>query len=318
MRYLHMMLLLAIAGTAQSQSYHNMMHDTAIWDENIVNQCDPAFGYADGYDRKLIMQGDTTINTHHYKKLYHQLYHSYLYQWQQLVFSYYFSDPPLLIGAVREDSSRKVYFLNLDTINFDPAPCQGAAFPHGDETLIYDFNLHVGDTVSWKPWNNVVTGIDSMLIADTVQLQVFRFDAMDDYWVESLGSKLGFFGAYLPPPFECNCSLHCAEATEYSLPGSLPCGGVYNAIQSVPSAKKAFTIFPNPASRSSKIAIGFEHRPEEISIRNAVGQIIATFEVNSQQIFEIPAYTFPGQGLFRVEFKTPEAESFYASVLIAW
>jgi hypothetical protein len=109
-----------------------------------------------------------------------------------------------LHGGIRIDSGR-VYFINLspDTLfvraNYAPT-LSFAFFAPGSEHQLYDYNVHVGDTLHWKPLvYNVVKKIDSIKIDGTWLKRIHFLTGtfpMEDYWIEGIGSNLSFFGAY--------------------------------------------------------------------------------------------------------------------------
>lgn len=95
-----------------------------------------------------------------------------------------------LNGYVREDSLVGLYFRNLD----------------GKESLLYKYNLNLGDSVVIKnesiTWLDsiryLVTGIDSILIDGKYKKKYTMaekdFEFMSETWVEGIGSSLGILG----------------------------------------------------------------------------------------------------------------------------
>ena len=199
-KFLLVSSLFIISHWCEAQTYHSFLHDTAIWDETIIypGSCD-ARTSAEGYFRKMIMNGDTTLKNIPYKKIYEQDYYSFWVINNVLVFSSYNNERPGLVGAIREDSEKQVYFLAFDSTfgigNYISA-CSEKRMPVDSEVLIYNFNLKVGDSLPWKKYNQTVIGIDSMITENGTSLPVFHFNSYNtDYWIEGLGSSLGFFGA---------------------------------------------------------------------------------------------------------------------------
>jgi hypothetical protein len=231
---------------SNAQPYHSFIHDTAVWNEtDFTYCCDPQYNAYFGYQLKYVMLGDTVINALQYKKVFRQVNNIVAnnifgcYPW----FGNYYELE--ISGFIREDSSKKVYFLGHSS---DPPVPDCAPVMADTEIILYDFNLQVGDNVQWKPFNNIVFAIDSVQAPNGEFLKRIMFDGQQDFWIEGLGSTFAFFGPYLPPPFECGCVLDCAQASDLLAIGSPPpCGGIATAVTQ-PDSEKELQIFPNPYS----------------------------------------------------------------------
>jgi hypothetical protein len=144
-------------------------------------------------------------------------------------------------------------------------------FAPGLEYLLYDYDLHVGDTLHWKPgWQRVVK-IDSVF-ANGSYLRRFHFNeitSMDysmDHWVEGPGSMLGFFGALdkpessvAGPGMESHTytATYCGPKYHYSFIIGNLASAVYDSVNcslkplSVSSTNPVVSelqLFPNPGS----------------------------------------------------------------------
>lgn len=254
---------------AQAQTYHSFMHDTAVWREwQSTPCCDPQFGAYQMYFVNFIMMGDTTFNSYTYKRIYSQQigcdYGGGCLPCPDNIYA------PELHGFIREDSSKKVFFLR-DQLSFLPVQCSQESFD--TEKILYDFGLSVGDTVLWKPFNNVVIGIDSVPAPTGEYLRRIKFDNQQDFWVEGLGSSFAFFGSYMPPPFECGCELYCAQASDLLPENALPpCGGIVTAVKDL-QIDEELTISPNPFSDFISLASPFQSS-SLLSVINSRGQLI--------------------------------------------
>ncbi|MEP7127514.1 MAG: hypothetical protein ABI729_01545 [Chitinophagales bacterium] len=257
---------------SRAQSYHSFIHDTAIWDElEATSCCDAGNLTVEYYEVKWIMMGDTNMNDLSYKKLFYQVVYygfnggSCQYWWNNGIFFKLY-----LYGYVREDSSKKVFLLAAPDFE-PPVSCLSVDFT--TEKILYDFNVGVGDTVEWKPYNNVVTDVDSIIAPNGAYLRRIAFDNLNDYWVEGLGSTFAFWGSYMPPPFECGCVLECAQAIDLLLDGSAsPCGGITVAVNEIQSPQQ-LSISPNPFSEIVSINSPFPSL-SKIYISDAMGKII--------------------------------------------
>jgi hypothetical protein len=131
--------------------------------------------------RYYYLDGDTILNSYSYKKLY--LKTDYLtcthvnYPW-----GFY--------GGIRQDTLNKLVYYNLITFNHD--------------SLLYDFNLHLNDTVNnpnLSPYTQTVDNIDSIQLTDGSYRKTFRLSpggCGQDKLIEGIGSEAGIF-----EPIEC-------------------------------------------------------------------------------------------------------------------
>ena len=268
-------LIFLIYFFAKAQTYHSFIHDLAVWDEyEATDYCDAGNGCVEYYETIWILKGDKTVNNLLYKKLYFEVVY-YEHQQGSLCIGLpsfwsegYFWNP-YLFGLIREDTAHKVFLIANPTVS-PPVVCSATDF--SSEKILYDFDLNLGDTVSWKPFNNIVIGIDSVQAPNGEFLRRIKFDDSFDQWVEGLGSKIALFGSYMPPPFECGCVLECAEATDLLPPNALPCGfpvGITNL-----QVKDKIQIFPNPFSDFVSITSPFQSSAI-LSVMNLQGQLIS-------------------------------------------
>lgn len=124
---------------------------------------------------------------------------------QQQVYQQLYKDSTL-IGAIREDSTKKVWFHRYNTpLTIDDV---AKAVPLGTTVLLYDFGLQLGDTVTQfhtvghffaaSSSTNVVVGIDSTLLMDgsyrrSLKIKMHYLDNNQDsttaevFWVEGIG-----------------------------------------------------------------------------------------------------------------------------------
>lgn len=250
------------------------MHDTAVWVEyESTGCCDPGNYCIDYYETIWLMQGDTFVNNLTYKKLFFEVigYWSNLPQsgcitcgfWSDGVFW-----QPYLFGLIREDSTKKVFIIANPNVT-PPVVCSVTDF--STEKILYDFNLQLGDTVAWKPFDNVVIGIDSVQAPNGEYLRRIKFDDYLDQWIEGLGSRIALFGSYMWPPFECGCVLDCAEATDLVPPGLLLCDFPVE-VHNVQSNDK-LQIAPNPFSDLISVTSPFQSTSVLLLI-NSQGQIM--------------------------------------------
>lgn len=177
-------------GKSQTNVYHPFSDSNTIWigtswyNDGGTGPCVVTNDY------NLYISGDTTIGIYSYHKLYRNGY-----------ISSFMCPPPgyyyygVYAGAFRQDNANKKIYL----------------FENGTDTLAYDFNLNVGDTLHWTclstGYNNYIQSIDSVLIRSQYHK---RFWLNDNYaaLIEGIGSTLGAF-ARIAPAFESGEDLWC-------------------------------------------------------------------------------------------------------------
>jgi hypothetical protein len=163
-----------------------------------------------------------------------------------------------LLGGVRV-SNRQVFFLNMRAAAYN-------TYQPGQEKIAYDFDSGwaVGDTISWKTYNNVIQSIDSVQEANGTWLKRYNFqyynNLFEDYWVEGVGSRLGFLGAYLddiPTPQSYHALCYANTTTSYNMPDSVLPGNLdtnclnvdqFVGVKEVTASNERMAIYPNPLS----------------------------------------------------------------------
>jgi len=158
----------------KAQAYIPFVKEGKMWTEYWYEGDLPYHGI-----NSFIMQGDTIINSKAYKKVNGNSYYEYNF-----------------VRYIFEDTlNKKVYYYD---------------FTHQKDSLIYNFNLQVGDTfismIEWYPTGydtckSIVTGIDTEYFAGTNRLKINlgylnRFDGtiIGTYtWYEGIGCLYGVF-----------------------------------------------------------------------------------------------------------------------------
>lgn len=182
-------------------TYHPFPMDSTEWVmENIEYQTPP---WSSQYRYRQCLEGDTIINGKQYA----------------LLKSGSLSATSTVVGAIREDSTKKVWFYNFGNLSYCSNNSFDSVLQVGAETLLFDFNLQVGEGYKHKGMQvldgNGVTLIDSayseVMDIDSIQLLDGTFrralhikttmaayynlqDTVESgtYWVEGIGG-LGRF-----------------------------------------------------------------------------------------------------------------------------
>ncbi|MCB0769463.1 MAG: hypothetical protein KDC00_03560 [Flavobacteriales bacterium] len=80
------------------------------------------------------------------------------------------------------------------------------------DTLLYDFNLDLGDTLplSWNNWNDDITvvAVDSVLVGNSMRARFELANSWSQYLIEGVGTSHGLF-EYVSDFFDCGFELLC-------------------------------------------------------------------------------------------------------------
>lgn len=211
--------------------------------------------------------GDTCIDNECYKKVFRR----------ELVTSY---DPPPflpdgpyeLFGLIRDDTlERKVYAILID----DYGECSS-----GDEFLLYDFSVEIGDTVSLclipSFIDFVVNSITPMNYLG-IETKAYTYIEHDQEYYEGLGSYYGLFEE-LFAPFKSANSRYIYHTFLYYYCRESPCDLVVG-LPEYDNDEHALRIYPNPFTTS--ITIEYELytiSTIQIAIYNMMGEVVYSKE----------------------------------------
>ena len=275
---LSIILLLSVIGF--SQAYKPMLEENKTWDVEMIalNVWYPPNGDPCGY--RYVINGDTTINSILYKKIYIS---SVLYG---------FPSPHMTIinelnEFAREDTLGKKIF---------------SRYPSDTtETLIFDFNLNVGDTFtncgqSFPQNKAIVDSLSTIVIADGSVRKIIHFSPINFYvgagslyFIEGIGSTQGFLSPF-QDDFESNESLNCVKLNDTTLySGGQGYWGLGSCIFNLTTAVKEintdysfFKIYPNPNNGEQVSIVG--DNIKTIDILNLQGQLIKTIEASTNEV----------------------------------
>lgn len=144
-----------------------MNFDQGVWIEESLSK--PFFTYSQKY-----CQGDTVLNGH----IYHKLYEFRL----QETMTRYDTVPSHYIGAIRENDNKQVMFWGISDTAF---------------TVIYDFNIELGDTLQLTDDIFVVNSIDSVEFCGRYHKRYVDYFYDDQYrktLIEGVGYSNGLLG----------------------------------------------------------------------------------------------------------------------------
>ncbi len=239
---------------SQSNVYHPFPDTNAIWIGTSWYNVGGTGPCLVTNDYNLYISGDTIIGIYSYHKLYRNGYNSSS-MCPQPGYYYY----GIYAGAFRQDNANKKIYL----------------FENGTDTLAYNFNLNVGDTLPWTclsiGYNNYIQSIDSVLIESQYHK---RFWLNNNYaaLIEGVGSSLGAF-ARIAPAFESGEDLWCLKINNQTTWTSLNvnrCG--LTSITENSIAENQILISQNPFSTETTLNSISDLKNATLTVYNSSGQ----------------------------------------------
>lgn len=260
MKKLFAILLLALSSSllticeAQFNVYHPFPDSNAWWSEwNAIN------GNIKYYD--YYVRGDTIVNGKTYIKL-NNSGGKQNNTWQ----SY-----DILYCLLRQDTSAKRIYISFK--------------PTYRDTLLYDFNLKVGDTLpptyNNNPVNkNYVKAIDSILIGTRYRKQ-FIINTHLNGWQCSLIEGIGSTQGLIEPMkflFELNDQLLCFKERDTTVYPYLndSCQIFVLGVPTLNKEKSIITLFPNPNNGRFTIESSVVSHKSQVELYNMLGEKVYT------------------------------------------
>ncbi len=266
-------LLLALQVSANAQSYIPFPDTNAIWTLN-------HYGQTGSEIQKFGIFGDTTINGLTYKNIYWNFDYNF-----NLSNSYY-------QASIREEN-KKIFIIYLN---------------HSTESILYDFNLNVGDTAKVLTASGIqnahkVASIDFINIGNQAHKR-WKFNSLffhnEEYWIEGIGSSFGLLRSLHSGSDNCFNLLCCSSDStiiyQYSdMPnapnciGTLPydCDGILNPISvsehTFENSKSI--VYPNPFTNSAILKTNEDLEDATLKVYDILGQkILINDHLNGQEI----------------------------------
>jgi len=308
-----LMLLIAFISLV---SYANAQHhyipfpnSNAIWeqscngDEGESCPCTCYYGPCFTSSSKEDSLGtDTTINALTYYKLYYNYAESDWCDGEYCNNNGYFSYIKQYEGAIRQDTNLREVFI---------VPASSTV-----ESLLYDFNLNVGDTLPASYINQLnsyfVSKIDSILLKGTYHKQFWICGLNDTIGcgdtgivaiIEGIGSTFGLLSTLEEGDGMGDgtfCTLNCVSINSNPVypDTSTVCVPIITAIRNYNNTA-SFSIYPNPSADNITIE---SPQQSTIEIYNIQGQLIETLAANNNTL-NIDVSAFPN-GIYILEMKT--------------
>jgi hypothetical protein len=290
----------------QFNVYHPFPDSNAYWKETASSWTGGSGTYCEGYG--YVLSGDTIINglIHHKVNLVTGYYSP-----NASCYGSAFGYSNKFYGAIREDSARKIYLC-----------CTSVG---SKDTLLYDFNLKVGDSLKQStvlyPGTHV-SSIDSILIDGNYRKQwiiAVSNNTVFDSIIEGIGSMQGLVER-IAPVFESSCNLLCFRQNGnilLSVPGPVNDSCMVYGPEGVKeiSNERPFVIYPNPATTNVAISYHWLLRQNSVELKlyNTFGELVRSSAVNTgtgltiENISDIPNgiyyYTISVKGIVQATSK---------------
>jgi hypothetical protein len=243
-------LLFAININVYSQDYQYVPIPTsgAIWSEVFQPPLDMWGNWPPPIFERFAFSGeDTLINNLTYKKLY--IFYDTAFDVNNATY----------IGGIREDENKKVFYTGEEVHSFKPSHYDG------NEILLYNFALNVGDTLqeanlSTSDTRIIVSNIDSIRIGNTLRKRysfkyTFGFEVNGVKWIEGIGNIKGLlFTSGSTPTNGLNNYLICFKQNHeilYFNEYFTDCMPSISHIRTPEKETKKVVVFPNPTTNCS-------------------------------------------------------------------
>lgn len=227
------------------------------------------------------LKGDTAIDKTSYKKLWYSM--------DSLIENKY------LQGFLREQD-QKVFYRPLV----------------GNEGLLYDFSLEVGDTVEiislWcsDPTEKIVESIDTETYFGAERVR-WHFNSDYEFWIEGIGSQSGLIHSfYADCVFDIGYDLLCYYENDelmYMRENEDECFQTSVGIKEIVKTK-AIYVFPNPAYNRINIHSGGDLIGKSFQIVNINGVVLEKGVIKRKQTI-IKVSNFP-VGVYFIQFEDQE------------
>lgn len=289
---------------AQTYIYHPFPESNAFWRTHEVDYSfpdDPALSNCEIY-----INGDTSINNFIYHKL------MIIGEWNYN-YPFYISGEQLFGILWQDTSSKKVYYRDKNSMSCTTC-----------DSLLYDFNLQVGDTVINNSYfmqsgaTLFVNSIDSILINGSYRTKYRIEDALHQLngveIIEGIGSTLGGFYQY--DYFEQYYRLDCFSVDNislYSYPG-FSCSPLIANDLYLNDIDNSVSIYPIPVN--DKFTVKCNLPIDDISLINMMGISIDCFQFNQYgNEIEVHFTTQISNGLYTIRIKS-NGNMYYKTILI--
>ena len=256
--------------TAFSQSYIPLPTSGVVW-----RQLDRDGDVGICFDYQITILGDTIINSMVYQKLLKSGVEKIA---NGSACGAYFNTIDRRAGYFRNDSiNQKVWYIN-------------PAFGINNDTLLYDFDLQIGDTLkNWYLTDNyhfIVDSLEYVILGGKSRKKFYLDDlcggATDPVIIEGIGSNFGLLSSMICY-MDLSYSLLCMKDSLQTIyPDSSYICDLVTSIEEHQSKVEEIQIYPNPTTGS--FLIEDMERIENIQLYNNLGQLVKEVETHDGSI----------------------------------
>jgi Secretion system C-terminal sorting domain len=265
-------ITLTLFANGQTSVYHPFPDSNAVWNFHFLFYCMGGGGTSDELF-SITISGDTVINGQIYHKLTTPFVQSYSTGNCGGISKGY-------KGAIRQETTdRKVFIVP----------------PSGNtEQLLYDFTMHVGDTVKGyietiAPLPDIVQSIDSVLVGNTYHKRWNINTCYNIHFIEGIGSTYGLV-VYSPgcitdlPDY----SITCFQQNGRTLyPDTTANCALITSVNSIEKEQGEIKISPNPSNGSFIVDLGQSMNIKEIRLTDLLGKIVFQQQTDKQSKIKI-------------------------------
>jgi hypothetical protein len=239
MHRLHFLLAISLLFSSHLNGQNGYFDHNSVW--KIRSECAVPFPCIETRIYNYYLNSDTVINNSVYYKLFTRIWS--VLNWMgapppQCQGSYVLNDSLSPIAYVR-DTLGKILLYDIQS---------------NSDTLLYDFNLNIGDTLplSFNNYHtdNTVVAIDSILVSSVYRkrFQIMDVNSNTFYIFEGIGHENGFLEP-IPPVINCANELLCYSENDTSYYPSigLNCELLLGIDNTVEKPEPSYNIYPNPS-----------------------------------------------------------------------
>jgi hypothetical protein len=289
--------------TGHTQS--NYLANQPLW--TVSSSCAAPFPCVENKFYNYYLNGDSIVGSFTYKKLFIRGIGGF--QWfdnppipPNCIGSYSFNDTTTAIALIREDA--KKMFINVG----------------GVDTLLYDFDLNVGDTLPIT-YNNFasdiyVFAIDSFLVDTNYRKRFTLLGNTSSYFLlEGIGHDKGLLET-LSLAFDCGYNLQCFGLgdTSYYPSLSTTCD-IFVGLQEVGKDKHLPSSYPNPCINLSRVQLyDLPSSPCTIRVVNSLGQQIELLKnIQDQHSLDVTTYL---SGTYFIEIQSEKGIQVIKQIIV--
>jgi hypothetical protein len=292
MKSLVLIGLVLLASQSFAQQYHSMVDTNALWYDKVASSDFPV--YYGWTQSKYFLDEDTFVQSNLYVKLFRQKICWYSYT-NGTASGGLFSTGPELIGGLREDSAKKVWFYSFADFEIGYGH-----FESDSIYLLYDFSLSVGDTFKWFLYGTIEEdmGIESI---DSVQLLNGEWRMRWNLWyglswIEGIGSAENIFGPRVWCNLDCSSILTCYLLNDtllYKHPQYINCYCDSTIGTNGFEALTQFSLSPNPTSDFININYSSQTQTRsQLQFTDILGRNLYATEIISGETLRLPTTLF--------------------------